>query len=787
MPFGPYCPLHPITSAFIRANPRPSAPSRLGRSLALPLLAAAFALIAPAFAAEGEITDAERQHWAFRPIVRPAVPQVADRAATPIDAFVLARLDAAGLTLSPEADRRTLIRRLKLDLLGLPPSPEEVEAFVADASPDAYETLVERLLADPHYGERWGRHWLDLVRFAETSGYNADEQRPLAYRYRDYVLRAFNANVPYDRFVREQLAGDELFPESEDALVATGYLRLWPDESNASDVQKARQDALNDITGNVGAVFLGLTLACAQCHDHKFDPILQSDFYELQAYFTGIVPEERVPVGPAEALRNYRAALATWEATADPVRKALYDLELPAKQKAGHIKRLKFPAEILAAIDTCPDERTTKQRQLAFWAERQVVKETKPEDIEKQFSDADQARRKELRAQLAELEKSKPQPPRVAGAMAVVDSPAGPAEAYLYVSGSYEEDADPVRPRGLKVLEPISTAPEAVPVPRPDSSGRRAALAAWLTDPANPLPARVMANRLWQGHFGRGLVTTANDFGVQTPPPTHPDLLDWLAAEFVASGWDVKALHRLIVLSKTYRQSPGIADFGLRVAESERANPQSETPDPQSIDPQSIDPSDALLWHFPRRRLEAESVRDSLLFAAGRLDGAMYGPGVRPELPAGFTTKEAWKPSASPADRNRRSVYVYAKRNLPHPFLAAFDLPDMFEGCACRATTTTAPQALTLLNGEQALAAADGLAGRVLRDEDSLDPARLAERSFAIAFGRPPVPDETAAAADFLHRQEDAARRSGAADPRRAAVGDLCHALLNANEFLYIE
>ncbi|HEX6986274.1 MAG TPA: DUF1549 and DUF1553 domain-containing protein [Planctomycetaceae bacterium] len=748
------------------------ATDRAGRTGRLALLLPLLLAPAAAVAAEGEITDAEREHWAFRPVVRPAVP-AAGHAATPVDTFVLARLESQGLSLSPEADRRTLLRRLKLDLLGLPPTPEEVEAFVSDPAPDAYERVVERYLASPRYGERWGRHWLDLVRYADTDGYNADGDRPLAHRYRDYVVRAFNANLPYDRFVREQIAGDELYPESEDALVATGYLRLWPDEHNASDVHKARQDALNDITGNVGSVFLGLTIACAQCHDHKFDPILQTDYYELQAYFAGVLPQNQVPVGPADELRRYEKALAEWERQSDPVRSELYELEAGAKRKAGHVKRLKFPADVLEAIDTRPEDRTTRQRQLAWWAERQVDGEIKPDELEKHFSETERARREELRAKLAELERAKPQPPGHVTAMAVVDSPAGPAESYLLLTGSYDTAFDEVRPKGLTVLEPVSTAAEAVPVPRPGSSGRRAALAAWLTDPANPLPARVMVNRIWQGHFGKGLVEAANDFGVQTPEPTHPDLLDWLAAEFVDSGWDVKALHRLIVTSATYRQSSAIADFGLRIADSSQ------------VDPQSLDPENTLLWHFPRRRLEAEAIRDSLLFVSGGLADEMYGPGVRPELPPGFTTGQAWKVTESPQDRNRRSVYVYAKRNLPHPFLAAFDLPDMFESCGGRVTTTTAPQALALLNDRQVLAAAETLAARLLATEDSLDPAPIVERAFRTALGRPPAAEEIDAALTFLREQE---RRAGEGESARAAaVTDLCHALLNANEFLYIE
>jgi len=728
-------------------------------------IALGVACIERTLGAEGEITPEERAHWAFQPVERPAVPPH-DLTVSPIDAFLDAARQQRGVTGSGDADRRTLIRRLKLDLLGLPPTPEEIEAFVADPSADAYERLVDRYLASPHYGERWGRHWLDLVRYADTAGYKSDEDRPLAYRYRDYVIGAFNENLPYDRFIAEQLAGDELEPENEQAVVATGYLRLWPDESNASDVQKARQDALNDMTSNAGAVFLGLTLGCAQCHDHKFDPILQTDFYELQAYFAAIVPEDRVPISASEQLAKYQADSDAWSKQADPIRKALYDLELPARKKASHTKRLKFPADVLEAIDVRPEERTTRQRQLAFWAERQVDKEIKEAELEKHLSESDRARRKELLAELAKLDETKPESPRRTSAMAVLDSDAGPAESFLLIAGTYDSAYDEVKPKGLTVLEPIVTAPETVPVARPGSTGRRAALAKWLTDPLNPLPARVMVNRIWQGHFGQGFVENANDFGVQTAEPVLSDLLDWLAAEFVASGWDVKHLHRLIVTSAAYRQESARADAG---AASLAADPDNE-----------------LLWHFPRHRLDAEAIRDSLLMVSGRLAEGMYGPGVRPELPEGFQTGEPWKVTEVAQEQNRRSVYVYAKRNLPHPFLAAFDLPDMHEACGCRVTTTTAPQALTLLNDSQVLASARSIADRSLGG--TLDPAQAVERAFATTLGRSPSEEEMTAALDFLQRQEE--RIAGDGDEKNAheiAVTDLCHALLNANEFLYLE
>ena len=336
---------------------------------------------------------AEVAYWSFQPIVRPEVPAVAagDAVRSPIDAFILKQLQDNELTLSPPADRGVFIRRATYDVWGLPPTPSEIDAFIHDESPDAYEKLVDRLLASPRYGERWGRYWLDVVRFSETAGFNADTMRPLAYKYRDYVIRAWNDDIPYDRFVQAQLAGDELFPDDADALIATGFNRLWPDESNASNIELARQSMLNDMTGTVGAVFLGMSFGCAQCHDHKFDPILQKDFYRLQAFFAPMIPVQHVEVGGEQALADYQAALDQWRAETAGVRKELWDLELAAREQVTQIKRLKFPPNVLAAIDTPPWERTALQNQLAFWTERQI--EFKDEEIVKKLDETQQARR----------------------------------------------------------------------------------------------------------------------------------------------------------------------------------------------------------------------------------------------------------------------------------------------------------------------------------------------------------------------------------------------------------
>lgn len=778
---------------------------------ALPL-AASFVHVSSNVAAE-RFSEEERGHWAFQPVARPAVPAVkrSDLIRTPIDAFLLSRLEPAGLSFSSPADRRTLLRRVKFDLHGLPPTPDEVAEFMADDAPDAWERLIERLLASPHYGEHWGRLWLDVVRYAETAGYNADPLRPNSWKFRDFVVASLNADKPFDRFVQEQIAGDELFPDDEQAVLGSGYLLLWPDESNASNVLLARQDALNDLTGNVGAAFLGLSVGCAQCHDHKFDPIPQADFYRLQAFFSGLIRRERAEIGTAEQLVAYRQACDLWLAEAAPIRDELRQLESEPRLKISAERRMKFPQIVLEAMDTPLESRTPLQRQLCFWSERQV--EVKDSEIVAQLNDAQRTRRAELHRQLTELQKRHPQPPAAIDGMIAGEIASNPPTTYLLSSGSYDKPLREVEPGYLSVLFHDSGSDASFAAPHPHTSGRRSALARWLTDPRHPLVPRVLVNRVWQAHFGRGLVENGNDFGVQTPRPLHPELLDWLAAEFVSpqtgvsqsgppashassttpgdrgteadllpNAWSLKHLHRLIVTSAAYRQSTDSTSAGDMA--------------------HRVDAGNLLYWHFPRQRLAAESVRDALLAISGQLNPAVYGPSVFPELPSGFTKREAWKVSAEPTDRNRRSIYIHAKRNLPYPLLEAFDLPDMHESCARRTQTTVAPQALLLLNSEMAIEAARTFAGRLLHENPQVEGPRAVADAYRLAFGREPLPAESDLAVRFLAEQADlaASRLSGGApillprhfpkflDPARAAaLVDFCHALLNASEFLYLD
>ncbi|MGE5193385.1 MAG: DUF1549 and DUF1553 domain-containing protein [Deltaproteobacteria bacterium] len=767
----------------------------------------------------------ESRHWAFQPVTRPAVPAVRHQelVRNPVDAFLLARLEEQGLSFSPPASKRELLRRVNFDLLGLPPTPQEIADFLADDAPDAYERLVDRLLESPHYGEHWGRYWLDIVRYAETAGYNADPLRPLAWKYRDYVIRALNDDTPYDRFVQEQIAGDEMFPDDPQAALATGYVLLWPDESNASNVLLARQVSLNDLTANVGAVFLGLSIGCAQCHDHKFDPLPQKDFYRLQAFFSGILRGDRAAVGTREQLSEYNQKLDRWREQTAALRDELHRLEHGARVKAAGDRRMKFPAVVLDAVDTDPMNRTAYQRQLAFWSERQM--EIKEAAVTAALSDEQKKRRAELQSQLEEWKKRKPQPPSDITGMIVEELTVDPPATHRLAGGSYDKPLENVSPGFLSILYPAGGGDAKVVPPHARTSGRRTALARWLTDPANPLPSRVIVNRVWQGHFGRGLVANANDFGTQTPPPTHPALVDWLAAEFVnpslrnlgsrapsappplgkagpgesgeavnpdptpgqiADGpWSLKSLHRLLLTSTAYRQS---------------ATPQAAADGRAPGD--ELDPGNQLYWHFDRQRLTAESIRDSLLSVAGLLDAATYGPSVYPELPPDFSKREAWKVSANPGDCARRSVYIHAKRNLPYPLLEAFDLPDMHESCARRSQTTVAPQALMLLNSDLVLRYAQSFAGRLLEENPHGDLPPLIRSAYTLAFGRAPTEDESAAAERFISRQQsliESERRPNRPlllprsfpkfldPPLAAAVTDFCHALMNANEFVYVD
>lgn len=676
--------------------------------------------------------------WAFRPVRRPPVPRVTDTSSfdNPIDAFIAERLRSAGLDFAPLADRHTLIRRLSFDLIGLPPTPEEVEAFVQDPRPDAYERLVDRLLASPQFGERQAQWWLDVVRFAESDGFKADDFRPQAWRYRDYVIRSFNSDKPYDRFIREQLAGDEIASDDPDAWIATGFLRHYPVENNAVNLEQRRQEILNDITDTTAAAFLGITLGCARCHDHKADPIRQTDYYRFQAFFAGWWPVEPVLCRPEEREAVEQARRAWEEATAD-LRRRMAELEAPYRRAAEQKERQRFIPEYARLIDLPFEQRNPWQKQIARMVEEQVYNPQR--DVSGSMKGAVKEQWSAMKKQMSEYDRLRP--PGLPTAMACTDVGSVVPETRLLHRGDWRKPGEVVEPGFLSAID------DRTPTIQPTSqgtSGRRKTLADWIASAGNPLTARVLVNRVWQAHFGRGIVATPNDLGAMGDRPTHPELLDWLADEFVSNGWRIKHLQRLIVLSRTYRQSAQATE-------------------------QNADPENHLFGRVNRRRLDAEAIRDSLLAVAGILSPKMAGASVFPELPEELGAR--WRVTPDSSEHRRRSVYMVVKRNLRLPLLAAFDAPEAAESCGRRFVTTTAPQALALLNDRQVIQWAELFAQRVRR-EAGADPVAQIERACRLAWGRPPDEWESAQMKDFLRRQ---------------SLTDLCHVLMNVNEFIYLD
>jgi hypothetical protein len=710
-------------------------------------------------AVKDTVPPAANSAWAFTPPRRPAVPAIRHPPSAirnPLDAFLLARLEAQGLSLSRPADKLTLLRRVTVDLTGLPPTSAEQQAFVADESPDAYEKVVDRLLASPQFGERMAMYWLDLVRYAETDGFKADDHRPNAFRYRDYVIQALNQDLPYDRFVRQQLAGDELEPGNADALVATGFNRLWPDEYNAANLEQRRQEILDDMTEVTGLVFLGLTVGCARCHDHKFDPIRQTDYFRLQAFFAAMKPRDDLDTADPRQHEQYQKQLAAWEEATKEIRAEMETLGAGKREELRQYTLTKFRPEIQACVKTPPEQRTPYQWQIALKAEQQLKQAEKempaklPADKKKRYQ--------ELEKKLSEIEPKKPAP--LPGVLALSDLGKEAPPVHLLSGGDWRKPLQELQPGFPDWL--LKAAPDSRLDAGVESTGRRAALARWLTCRENPLTARVVVNRLWQHHFGTGIVATANDFGTQGDAPTHPELLDWLAVELMEHDWSLKHLHRLMVTSATYCQTSLV-----------------DRDDPQQLKAYAVDPDNKLLWHARRRRLEGEAIRDAMLQLSGELNPRMFGVSARPKLPEKLSSY-AWKPDAREEDQHRRSVYVYVKRNLRYPLFDAFDLPDLHNSCARRNQTTTAPQALLLLNGDFALARAQRWSSRLLAHGGSDDRAVVVE-AYRAAFGRSASAGEIGLGVRFVQNQ------MALLGDRSAAVTDFCHVLLNANEFLYVD
>ena len=659
---------------------------------------------------EAPIIAADREHWAYRPLNRSTLPAVeqAEWCRTPIDRFILAKLEARGLSPVSEADRATLLRRVTFDLTGLTPSSAELDAFLSDPSPQAYERVVDRLLASRAYGERMAQPWLDLARYAETDGFEHDLNRPNAWRYRDWVINAFNADLPYDEFVRLQLAGDELRPGDPQAAVATGFLLCGPDMPDINLQEERRHNFLNGLAATVGSVFMGLQFECAACHDHKYDPISQYDFYRLRAFFesTDLFHEHPVRLPQDDAVQ------AEFET-----------------QKAQRWRELE--SQIAALRDGDPDQNAPRIA--------------------------------ELEAELKEVKLSKGPPTPMGRVAAELEEPHA---GYLWLRGDFRRRGPEVEPAFLRVANADNLA---VPVTNDDGApeGLRAALSEWLTRPDHPLTTRVIVNRVWQYHFGRGLVTSSSDFGLMGDAPTHPELLDWLATELPQRGWSLKQVHRLIVTSSVYRTA---------------SRPDLQVDSSSALDQWRLltdsDPDNDLLGRMRRRRLEGEVLRDAMLAASGQLNDAAAGPGVRPPLPDEVVEtllKDQWPVTENAADHHRRSIYLFVRRNLRFPLLEAFDRPDPNLSCARRMESTTAPQALQLLNGQFARDCAYALADSV-RDECGDDPVAHVQAAYRRTLSRPPTEAELDRSLRLL---------SESAEPD--GLVDLCLVLCNLNEFVYVD
>jgi hypothetical protein len=724
---------------------------------------------------EHKFTDQQRRYWAFQKVVKPAVPVVKDQswARNPIDALVLAKLEDKALKPNPRADKVTLLRRASLDLIGIPPSPEEVREFLADDSPDAFAKVVDRLLASPHYGERWGRHWLDLARYADSNGFKADETRPNIWRYRDYVIQSFNDDKPYDRFIREQIAGDELYPNDKNARIAVAFNRHYTDETNQPVLELRRQEILSDITDTVGAVFMGMTYGCARCHDHKFDPILHKDYYRLQAFFANIHEDDHLNLFSPEQQEAYRKQYAEWDEKTRPVRAEMRTLIEPVATARADYYKHRFSDGTRAALALPLDQRNPLQAWLAekampqiTYRDRELVRELKPEQ-KKQYQ--------QLEAELKKFDSLKPAPPPEA--QTIVDAGRESPSTHVLAVGNWDAQREEVQPGFLSILDPGN--PKIVPPEGLNSTGRRTVLANWLADPQNPLTTRVIVNRIWHYHFGRGIVASTSDFGVMGDRPTNQQLLDYLTATFVENGWSIKKLTRMILLSNSWQESAGYQESAGKV-----------------------DPDDKLQWRYPRHREEGEAIRDSMLFVSGLLNSKMGGPGIHPELPPGTVPGKyaEWKPEADPTEANRRGVYIFEKRVMVYPMFEAFDAPNPQESCSRRFRTVIPSQSLMLMNDRLVLEWSRALASRVLNDS-GLTAVQQVDRAYLLALSRSPNPREEKAVLEFLDQQsavagERLARNekvllpdnppANVAPARAAAFVDFCHTLLNSNEFLYV-
>jgi mono/diheme cytochrome c family protein len=727
------------------------------------------------------ITPEERNYWAFKLPVQAALPGADGRFANPIDRFLEQGRREHGLKAAPRADPSTLVRRAYLDLLGLPPTPEQVAAFVDDRSPSAWERLIDTLLASPHYGERYGRMWLDVARYADSAGFEYDMHRPNAWRYRDYVVSAFNEDKPYDQFLVEQIAGDEMDGRTDDSLVATGFLRMGPRVLfREKDNPERRYDYLDEIIGTIGKGTLGLTINCARCHNHKFDPISQKDYYSLEASIFGYV-ETEVPLAPKAEADAYLAKNAEISARIDALRGAIAALERPYRDalQLDRIKR-RFPDEIVRVVMKPESERTPGESLLAAQVARAAS--VADADVDKALPPADATKKKALKTSIEELERQRPAPLPMAEIATDGDYRSAPlgegddtiscpkcrvpvpgAGPYLHTGpGRYEVPPSYFLIRG----DPDSHGSQMTPgfvdvitygnppteIARPDgrTSGRRLALARWIASPQNPMTARVIVNRLWQKHFGRGIVATLENFGKMGDRPTHQDLLDWLAVDLMNGGWKLKRINKLIMMSDAYQMASAFAD-------------DQDT---------SRDPEDLYLWRFRPQRLDAEIVRDTMLAVGGNINLEMGGEPIFPFMSKDILAGQyrgKWVNTPEGPSAWRRGIYVYQRRSLPYPMFDTFDHPDMNVTAGARHVSTVPTQALTLLNNPFVLSEAALFADRVR--QQAREPRAQVDLAYRIALARDPTEREMAIGTDLIAKQ---------------SLEALTHVVLNLNEFLYV-
>ena len=748
------------------------------------------------------VASAETKSWTpYQPPKAVELPAVKQKAwvRSPIDALVLSQIEAKGLKPSPEADRATFIRRATLDAWGLLPTPEEIKVFVSDNSPDAYDKLVDRLLASHHFGERQARRWLDLARYADSAGFQNDQTRPNNWRYRDYVINAFNQDKPFNRFVQEQVAGDELFPDSQEAKVATGFLAGYPDNANSRDLVQRKYQIATDMTDLVGEAFLGSTIGCARCHNHKADKVSQKEYFQLQAYFANTSFDEKAPLPKGSETvwdQAYEQQQAAYNEATKEIRakqKAILD---SVREKGRQYHNERYLTDSRESIFKPKDQWNALDRWVNFRlntvaSEADIVaflRETGQEKERTEYDPANAEKLKEYQALATELKKFDKLKPERGSKWITAATELGHAESpptFVRFGGIHERPLDEVQP-AIPALWAGKDQPQITPTAT--SSGRRSALAAWLTADNNPLTPRVYANRVWAQYFDKGIIATLHDFGRAGTKPTNPELLDYLATSFVKNGWSAKKLHREIMLSSVYRQSS-----------NERA------------DVIKSDPENKLLAVYPRKRLEAEEIRDSLLYASGLLVDKVGGPSVYPPIVKAsndigksqdFQGNRAWAVSEDKSDWYRRSIYIFSRRSFPYPVTQSFDPADTSKPHQKRDVTTTPLQALTLFNSDVVFDWSQALAGRVINEAGANENAQL-NRLYEILFAREPNKTEVASLKAFLSDEQIVIKQKAASgkfevaipqglkdtknfDPvRSAAFVDLVHAVANSNDFAY--